>query len=165
MRRAVFTRVSPITVWFEVRVLPATSRTEIFLPFVETPRIGAGVCDRSVSANVRSDFGDLLHTFVSGGNPSRRRTRLTVAGETPVFAAICLPVQRWQRSRSISSTMAWDVGCRSRCGRDERSCNPANPSRRYRSTHASRAALTIRQASRGWSESFDYRGVIMSAIG
>jgi hypothetical protein len=31
--------------------------------------------------------------------------------------------------------MAWDVGCRSRCGRDERSCNPANPSRRYRSTH------------------------------
>src|SRR5208283_3246838 len=27
------------------------------------------------------------------------------------------------------------VGCRSRCGREERSCNPANPSRRYRSTH------------------------------
>jgi hypothetical protein len=27
-------------------------------------------------------------------NPSRRKTRLTVAGETPVLAAICLPVQR-----------------------------------------------------------------------
>jgi DNA invertase Pin-like site-specific DNA recombinase len=26
-------------------------------------------------------------------NPSRRKTRLTVAGETPVSAAICLPVQ------------------------------------------------------------------------
>ena len=29
---------------------------------------------------------------------------------------------------------AWGVGQCSRCGRDERSCNPANPSRRYRST-------------------------------
>jgi hypothetical protein len=60
-----------ITAWLEVRVLSAPphspSRTEIFLPFVETPRIGAVVCDRSVSANVRSDFGDFLHTFVSGG--------------------------------------------------------------------------------------------------
>jgi hypothetical protein len=40
-----------------------------------------------------------------------------------------------RRNRSISSTTAWGVGCRSRCGREERSCNPANPSRRYRSTH------------------------------
>jgi len=39
-------------------------------------------------------------------NPSRRRTRLTVAGETQVSAAICLPVQRWRRSRSISSKIA-----------------------------------------------------------
>ncbi len=30
---------------------------------------------------------------------------------------------------------AWGVGRCSRWGRDERSCNPANPSRRYRSTH------------------------------
>jgi hypothetical protein len=36
-------------------------------------------------------------------SPKRRRTRLTVAGDTPVAAAICLPVQRCRRSRSISS--------------------------------------------------------------
>ena len=30
--------------------------------------------------------------------PSRLRMRLTVAGETPVSLAICLPVQRWRRS-------------------------------------------------------------------
>ena len=35
-------------------------------------------------------------------SPKRRRTRLTVAGDTPVAAAICLPVQRCRRSRSIS---------------------------------------------------------------
>jgi chemotaxis response regulator CheB len=33
-------------------------------------------------------------------------------------------------SRSISSMTVCGVGRRSRCGRDERSCNPANPSRR-----------------------------------
>ena len=37
-------------------------------------------------------------------------TRLTVAGDTPVAAAICLPVQRCRRSRSTSSTTAWGVG-------------------------------------------------------
>ena len=68
-------------------------------------------------------------------NPSRRKTRLTVADETPTSTAICLPVQRCRRSRSIFSITAWGVGRCSRCGRDERSCNPANPSRRYRSTH------------------------------
>ena len=36
----------------------------------------------------------------------------------------------WRRSRSISSMTVWGVGRRSRCGRDEGSCNPANPSRR-----------------------------------
>src|SRR5262249_40848334 len=36
---------------------------------------------------------------------------------------------------SIFSITAWGVGRCSRCGLDERSCNPANPSRRYRSTH------------------------------
>ena len=34
--------------------------------------------------------------------PRRCRMRLTVAGETPVSAAICLPVQRWRRRRSTS---------------------------------------------------------------
>jgi hypothetical protein len=63
------------------------------------------------------------------------QNRLTVAGETPVSVAICLPVQRWRRSRPISSTTTRGVGCRSRCGREERSCNPSNPSQRYRSTH------------------------------
>ena len=58
-----------------------------------------------------------------------------MAGETPVSEAICLPVQRWRRSRSISTTTAWGVGRCSRCGRDERSCNPASPSRRCRTTH------------------------------
>ena len=37
-------------------------------------------------------------------------TRLTVAGDTPVAAAICLPVQRCRRSRSISSAAVWGVG-------------------------------------------------------
>jgi hypothetical protein len=78
-------------------------------------------------------FGRLQGTELF--NPSRRRTRLTVAGETPVSEAICLPVRRWRRSRSISTTTAWGVGRCSRCGRDERSCNPASPSRRCRSTH------------------------------
>jgi hypothetical protein len=32
------------------------------------------------------------------------------------------------RLTSISSMTAWGVGWRNRCGRDERSCNPANPS-------------------------------------
>ena len=68
-------------------------------------------------------------------NPSRRKTRLTVADETPTSTAICLPVQRCRRSRSIFSITVWGVGRCSRCGRDERSCNPANPSRRYRPTH------------------------------
>jgi hypothetical protein len=43
---------------------------------------------------------------VSLFKPSRRKTRLTVAAETAVSAAICLPVQRWRRSRSISSITA-----------------------------------------------------------
>ena len=52
--------------------------------------------------------------------------RLTVAGETPTSAAICLPVQRWRRSASTCSTTAAGVGRRRRCGREERSCKPAN---------------------------------------
>jgi hypothetical protein len=36
-----------------------------------------------------------------------------------------LAVHRWLRSRSIFSTTTWVVGRCSRCGRDERCCNPA----------------------------------------
>ena len=42
--------------------------------------------------------------------PRRLRMRLTVAGETPASAAICLPVQRWRRSASTCSTIAGGVG-------------------------------------------------------
>jgi hypothetical protein len=77
------------------------SRTEIFLPFVETPRIGAVVCDRSVSANVRSDFGYLLHTFVSGGkipfpgrrDRSERGLGLGFGGCTAVSADLCMATE------------------------------------------------------------------------
>ena len=34
--------------------------------------------------------------------PSRLRMRLTVAGETPTSAAICLPVWRWRRKASTA---------------------------------------------------------------
>jgi hypothetical protein len=67
--------------------------------------------------------------------PSRRSTRLTVAGETPVSAAICLPVQRWRGSRSTFRTTSCGVGQRSRRGRELRSRSPARPSARYRATH------------------------------
>jgi hypothetical protein len=72
-------------------------------------------------------FGRLQGAELVEAEPPR--TRLTVAGETPTFTAICLPVQRCRRSRSISLTTAAG-GWRSRCGLDERSCNPINPSRR-----------------------------------
>src|SRR4029077_3810084 len=68
-------------------------------------------------------------------SPSRRKTRLTVADETPTSTAISLPVQRCRRSRSLFARTAWGRGRCSRCGRDERSYDRANPSRRYRSTH------------------------------
>ena len=42
--------------------------------------------------------------------PRRLSTRLTVAGETLVCRAICLPVQRWRRSTSIRSAVAVGVG-------------------------------------------------------
>ena len=50
---------------------------------------------------------------------------LSVAGETPASAAICLPVRRWRRSRSIFSMTSCGVGWRSRCGRELRSSNVA----------------------------------------
>ena len=67
--------------------------------------------------------------------PSRLRMRLTVAGETPASAAICLPVQRWRRRASTCATTAAGVGRRRRCGREERSFSPARPSASKRATH------------------------------
>nr|WP_197521203.1 hypothetical protein [Bradyrhizobium icense] len=37
------------------------------------------------------------------------RMRLTVAGETPVSAAICLPVWRWRRNASMTVDVAGAV--------------------------------------------------------
>jgi hypothetical protein len=54
--------------------------------------------------------------------------RLTVAGETPTWAAICWPVQRCRLSSQMRSTVGCGVGRYSRCGREERSCSPATPS-------------------------------------
>lgn len=54
--------------------------------------------------------------------------RLTVAGETPVSATICLPVQRWRRRASTCAMIGSGVGRFSLCGRDDRSCSPAAPS-------------------------------------
>src|SRR6202171_1030163 len=42
-------------------------------------------------------------------SPSRRRMRLTVAGDTPTSAAICLPVWRWRRNASITAHVAGAV--------------------------------------------------------
>jgi hypothetical protein len=42
--------------------------------------------------------------------PALLRTRLTVAGDTPTVAAICLPVMRWRRSATICSAAACGVG-------------------------------------------------------
>ena len=67
--------------------------------------------------------------------PRRLRMRLTVAGETPTSAAICLPVKRWRRRADHLLDNGRGVGCRSRCGRDERSSNPARPSALKRATH------------------------------
>lgn len=67
--------------------------------------------------------------------PRRLRTRLTVAGDTLSSAAIRLPVKRCRRSASIRSTTAIGVGRCKRCGREERSCNPAMPSASKRATH------------------------------
>jgi hypothetical protein len=50
--------------------------------------------DRSVSANVRSDFGGLLHTFVSGGKipfPSRRDRSERRLGSMMISLAFLAP--------------------------------------------------------------------------
>ena len=58
-----------------------------------------------------------------------------VAADTPVSAAICLPVQRWRRKASTCAITASGVGRLSRRGRDERSCSPATPSALKRFHH------------------------------
>src|SRR3984893_9994777 len=68
-------------------------------------------------------------------SPSRRRMRLTVAGDTPTSAAICLPVWRWRRNASITAHVAGAVWLGNERGLEERSCNPSTPSARNRSTH------------------------------
>ena len=63
-----------------------------------------------VLALVAADRLGRLEVADRGSGPRRRRMRLTVAGETPAWAAICLPVKRWRRSASTCSTIA--VRCR-----------------------------------------------------
>jgi hypothetical protein len=67
--------------------------------------------------------------------PSRRRTRLTVAGDTPASAAICLPVRRCRRKFSMTALVAGDVWLGDERGLDERSRKPFTPSALNRSTH------------------------------
>ncbi len=68
----------------------------------------------------------------SGSVRGACRMRLTVAGETPISAAICLPVQRWRRSATIRSTI---VSAASACAADAaaRSGPPGRPALRPRS--------------------------------
>src|ERR1700676_509777 len=61
--------------------------------------------------------------------------RLTVAGDTPTSAAICLPVWRWRRNASITAHVAGSVWLGNERGLEERSCNPSTPSARNRLTH------------------------------
>src|SRR6266436_4479812 len=61
--------------------------------------------------------------------------RLTVAGDTPTLAAICLPVWRCRRNASIAEYVAGAVWLGKEWGREERSRNPSTPSARKRLTH------------------------------
>src|SRR5712672_1794720 len=61
--------------------------------------------------------------------------RLTVAGETPTSAAICLPVWRWRRKTSTTAHVVGAVWLGNERGLEERSRKPSTPSARNRSTH------------------------------
>src|SRR3979490_2910481 len=61
--------------------------------------------------------------------------RLTVAGETPTSAAICLPVWRWRRKTSTTAHVAGAVWLGNERGLEERSRKPSTPPARNRSTH------------------------------
>ena len=67
--------------------------------------------------------------------PSRRRMRLTVAGDIPISAAICLPVWRCRRNASTVAHVAAGVWPGNEWGREERSRSPSTPSVRKRVTH------------------------------
>ena len=68
-------------------------------------------------------------------SPSRRKTRLTVAGDTPVFAAICAPVRCSRRRAMIRSVTLAGVGSRREWGRELRSRKPSWPSCSNRRHH------------------------------
>jgi hypothetical protein len=61
--------------------------------------------------------------------------RLTVAGDTPTSAAICLPVWRSRRNVSTAALVAGGVWLGNEWGLEERSRNPLTPSARNRSTY------------------------------
>src|SRR5712671_2158656 len=61
--------------------------------------------------------------------------RLTVAGETPTSAAICLPVWRWRRKTSTTAHVVGAVWLGNERGLEERSRKPSTPPARNRSTH------------------------------
>src|SRR5258708_10508706 len=61
--------------------------------------------------------------------------RLTVGGDTPTLAAICLPVWRCRGNASITEYVAGAVWLGKEWGREERSRNPSTPSARKRLTH------------------------------
>ena len=61
--------------------------------------------------------------------------RLTVAGDIPISAAICLPVWRCRRNASTVAHVAAGVWPGNEWGREERSRSPSTPSVRKRVTH------------------------------
>src|SRR6202049_1932763 len=61
--------------------------------------------------------------------------RLTVAGDTPTSAAICLPVWRWRRNASTTAHVAGAVWLGNERGLEERARKPSTPPVRNRSTH------------------------------
>jgi hypothetical protein len=60
--------------------------------------------------------------------PARRRTRLTVADDTPVFCAICAPVRRWRRNSMMRSQIWFGVGLCNLTRRALRSVKRSGPS-------------------------------------
>ena len=66
--------------------------------------------------------------------PQPTRNPATVAGDARSRRRSACPSSVAGAAARPPPATAWDVGCRSRCGRDERSSKPAKPSRRYRST-------------------------------
>ena len=93
--------------WRTVTFLAALRHDRIAAPCViDGPINGASFCAYIEQFLVPTlSPGDIIRL-----RPRRLSTRLTVAGETLVSRAICLPVQRWRRSTSIRSAVAVGVG-------------------------------------------------------